>query len=192
MVLPTPRPSRAIDLCAPELELSDPSPELRSLFLEFDRLFFDGALENVEVKWGSARMTQCAGMCYFMPGGFCSVRLSPSLLRLRPRADLVNTLLHEMIHAYLFRTRRDRDRDGHGPDFLALAREINLRARTNITIYHTFHDEVDHHRTHWWKCDVRAVRGRWGAGRAFVRRCRGTMGEGRGKCVGGWRSLDQV
>jgi hypothetical protein len=36
------------------------------------------------------------------------------LLTLRPRADLVNTLLHECIHAYLFVTSHDRDRDAHG------------------------------------------------------------------------------
>lgn len=43
-------------------------------------------------------MTLCAGVCSYDRAGFCSVRLSVPLLRLRPRADLVNTLLHEMIH----------------------------------------------------------------------------------------------
>ena len=75
----------------------------------------------------------------------CS-RLSEPLLKLRPRSDLVNTLLvrcgccglalhavvmtppllqHEMIHAYLFLTQRDRDRDGHGPSFKAHMKRIN-------------------------------------------------------------------
>lgn len=42
-------------------------------------------------------MTLCAGVCSF-DGQLCSVRLSVPLLKLRPRHDLVNTLLHEMIH----------------------------------------------------------------------------------------------
>ena len=36
-------------------------------------------------------------------------------MKLRPRKDLVETLLHEMIHAYLFVTDGDDDHDGHGP-----------------------------------------------------------------------------
>ena len=60
-----------------------------------------------------------------------------------------------MIHAYLFLTKRDRDRDGHGPDFQYHMNRINAAAGTTISIYHSFHDEVDVHRLHWWKCDVR-------------------------------------
>ncbi|OZC05570.1 hypothetical protein X798_07456 [Onchocerca flexuosa] len=29
---------------------------------------------------------------------------------------------------------------------------INMRAGTNITIYHNFHDEVRYHQKHWWRC----------------------------------------
>ncbi len=60
-----------------------------------------------------------------------------------------------MIHAYLFLTSKDRDRDGHGPNFLAHMKRINAAAGTTISVYHSFHDEVDVHRLHWWKCDVR-------------------------------------
>jgi hypothetical protein len=28
------------------------------------------------------------------------------------------------------------------------------QAGTNITVFHNFHDEVEVHREHWWKCDV--------------------------------------
>jgi SprT-like domain-contaning protein Spartan len=84
-------------------------------------------LEGVEVRW-STKMTLCAGMCYctinlIIPlylqqiemlldfkGGYCSVRLSEPLLKFRPRSDFINTLLHEMIHAYLFVTARNTDR----------------------------------------------------------------------------------
>ncbi|XP_014391279.1 PREDICTED: sprT-like domain-containing protein Spartan isoform X1 [Myotis brandtii] len=91
----------------------------------------------------------------------CSIRLSEPLLKLRPRKDLVEclgvtgfqTLLHEMIHAYLFVTNNDKDREGHGPEFCKHMHRINRLTGANITIYHTFHDEVDEYRRHWWRCD---------------------------------------
>jgi hypothetical protein len=43
--------------------------------------------------------------------------------------------------------------DGHGPQFLMHATRINKAAGTKITVYHTFHDEVNYHRTHVWKCN---------------------------------------
>jgi len=87
-------------LLSPSLELTDPHPDIHALFLAYDASFFGGALAagGVEVRW-SPRMTLCAGLCAFQPATrFCSVRLSEPLLKLRPRADLVNTLLHEMTH----------------------------------------------------------------------------------------------
>ena len=44
---------------------------------------------------------------------------------------------HEMIHAFLFLTKRDRDRGGHGPDFRAHMKRINDAAGASITVYHT-------------------------------------------------------
>lgn len=83
--------------------------------------------------------------CFFSyegRGGLCDIALSEPLLKLRPRKDLVETLLHEMIHAFLFVTNRDQDRDGHGPNFKAHMHRINNSAGLNISIYHSFHDEV--------------------------------------------------
>lgn len=64
----------------------------------------------------------------------CSIKLSTPLLKLRSRKDLVETLLHEMIHAYLFVTQNNRDRDGHGPEFQKHMHRINSEAKTNITV----------------------------------------------------------
>ncbi|XP_007173834.2 DNA-dependent metalloprotease SPRTN isoform X1 [Balaenoptera acutorostrata] len=134
-------------------ELVDPTPDLQALFVQFNDRFFWGCLEAVEVKW-SMRMTLCAGICsYEGRGGMCSIRLSEPLLKLRPRKDLVETLLHEMIHAYLFVTNNDKDREGHGPEFCKHMHRINRLTGANITVYHTFHDEVDEYRQHWWRCD---------------------------------------
>uniref|UniRef100_A0A915AUI1 SprT-like domain-containing protein n=1 Tax=Parascaris univalens TaxID=6257 RepID=A0A915AUI1_PARUN len=140
-------------LVDPQWELLDPTPDVRALFVQFDDIFFEGKLAGCEVKW-STRMTLCAGMCcYEGRGGLCSIRLSKPLLTFRSRKDLVETLLHEMIHAYLFVTVRDRDRDGHGAQFQYHMRRINAVAGTNITIYHSFHAEVANYRQHWWRCD---------------------------------------
>ena len=132
----------SLNLADPAWETLDPHPDVRSLFAQFNSMFFSGLLEAVEVRW-SPKMTLCAGLClYEKRGRYCSVRLSEPLLKFRPRSDMINTLLHEMIHAYLFITENNTDRSGHGPNFLALAGRINKAAGTSITVYHTFHDEV--------------------------------------------------
>jgi len=64
-------------------------------------------------------MTRCAGTCSYSQAGRgvdasgnaflahsgCVIRLSEPLLKLRPAKDLKETLLHEMIHAYIFLNR---------------------------------------------------------------------------------------
>ncbi|XP_042359382.1 DNA-dependent metalloprotease SPRTN [Plectropomus leopardus] len=150
---PTVRPERPLSIVDESWEMLDPNPDVRAMFLEFNDTFFWGKLSGVEVKW-SPRMTLCAGVCsYEGRGGLCSIRLSEPLLKLRPRKDLVETLLHEMIHALLFVTQNNRDRDGHGPEFCKHMNRINNASGTKISIYHSFHDEVDVYRQHWWRCD---------------------------------------
>ncbi|XP_063773845.1 DNA-dependent metalloprotease SPRTN [Pseudophryne corroboree] len=137
----------------PSWELLDPSPDIHALFLQFNDTFFWGKLNGVEVRW-SPRMTLCAGVCcYEGRGGLCSIRLSKPLLMLRPRKDLVQTLLHEMIHALLFVTHNNRDRDSHGPEFCKHMNRINSVTGAKISVYHSFHDEVDEYRKHWWLCN---------------------------------------
>lgn len=150
---PNPQLERPLSIVDESWEMLDPSPDIRAMFLEFNDMFFWGKLSGVEVKW-SSRMTLCAGVCsYEGHGGLCSIRLSEPLLKLRPRKDLVETLLHEMIHALLFVTQNNRDRDGHGPEFCKHMNRINKASGTKITIYHSFHDEVDMYRQHWWRCN---------------------------------------
>ncbi|KAJ4296561.1 hypothetical protein N0V90_006606 [Kalmusia sp. IMI 367209] len=65
----------------------------------------------------------------------------------RPRPDIINTLLHEAIHAYFFittswRHSRGDDGTGHGEGFQLLADAINTHGNYEITVFHTFHDEV--------------------------------------------------
>ncbi|CAI5452456.1 unnamed protein product [Caenorhabditis angaria] len=77
-------------------------PDILAMFLKFDETYFDGQLKkDCYVEW-SSRMFVCAGICSHGSGDtFCTIRLSKPLLKLRPRTDLVETLLHEMIHAFL-------------------------------------------------------------------------------------------
>ncbi|KAJ3331728.1 hypothetical protein HDU76_002391 [Blyttiomyces sp. JEL0837] len=135
----------------PTLNPDDPFPDIHQLFMAFDEQFFEGKLKHVEVTW-SKKMTLCAGTCSYFRGGYCRVALSEPLLKFRPKSDYINTLLHELIHAYLFITQGNTDRDGHGPAFLNIAERINQSEGTNITVYHTFRDEVQHYRKHVWKC----------------------------------------
>lgn len=97
-------------------------------------------------------MTLCAGICIFKGGNDVTIRLSEKLLQYRQFQDHVDTLLHEMIHAYLFLTKRIRDHDGHGADFQFHMQRINQLAGSRITVYHNFHDEVDYYRKHVWQC----------------------------------------
>jgi len=141
-----------LNLVDPSLEMIDPNPDVHSLFVSYNHQFFWGALDACTVDW-SKRMTLCAGLCRFEgKSGLCSIKLSEPLLKLRPRSDLIETLLHEMIHAYLFVTTGHRDRDGHGPEFKEHMNRINDLASTNITVYHSFHDEVNSYKQHWWRC----------------------------------------
>uniref|UniRef100_A0A914DUR2 Protein with SprT-like domain at the N terminus n=1 Tax=Acrobeloides nanus TaxID=290746 RepID=A0A914DUR2_9BILA len=137
----------------PELEFIDPTPDLHAMFLAFNEEFFHGALAGCEVNW-SKRMTSCAGICSFQPkSGYCRISLSEPLLKLRSRKEFIETLLHEMIHGYLFVTSRNQDRDGHGPEFQKHMYRINQKASINITIYHSFHAEVALYKQHWWRCN---------------------------------------
>lgn len=90
-------------------------------------------------------------------------RLSEPILKLRPPEDLKNTLIHEMIHAYIFLKRiPGAGNDGHGPPFKAIMKQINESTVPDfhrpaegykITVYHTMIDEVRHYQQHWWECE---------------------------------------
>ncbi|XP_021348803.1 sprT-like domain-containing protein Spartan isoform X2 [Mizuhopecten yessoensis] len=152
VAITTPTDHSKLSPVDPSWEYLDPIPDIRALFLQFNDQFFWGRLAGIEVRW-SPRMTLCAGLCsYEGRGGLCSVRLSVPLLKLRPRKDLVQTLLHEMIHAYLFVTDNNTDHDGHGPQFHSHMYRINKETGANISVYHTFHEEVENYRQHWWRC----------------------------------------
>ncbi|KAK0412001.1 hypothetical protein QR680_005973 [Steinernema hermaphroditum] len=142
-----------VGLVDPKWELIDPTPDIFAMFVQFDQRFFWNSLGRCEIKW-SKKMTSCAGTCTYRGRfGSCVITLSEPLLKLRPRKDLVETMLHEMIHAYLFVTEQNQDRDGHGPNFQSHMHRINHETGTSITIYHSFHAEVALYKQHHWRCE---------------------------------------
>jgi hypothetical protein len=143
----------------------DPFVDIHHLFSLFNTIYFCGLLEpTVNVSW-SERLTLCAGICELVRDKqkqkLIRLKLSSALLQYRPRSDVVDTLLHEAIHAYLFITSshvRSDDPSGHGIGFQMLASFINtfskgLALNHDITIYHEFDAEVDSFRTHIWQCN---------------------------------------
>jgi hypothetical protein len=54
---------------------------------------------------------RAAGVCKFSGGGGCEIRLSEPVLKSRTTAELKTTLLHEMIHAYLFSMSGNKDHE---------------------------------------------------------------------------------
>ncbi|KAF1816776.1 hypothetical protein P152DRAFT_426047 [Eremomyces bilateralis CBS 781.70] len=140
----------------------NPFANINELFPLYDTLYFRGLLlrDRVEVSW-SSRLTLCAGICELLKDNAgkyrrIRVKLSEPLLKYRTREDTVNTFLHELMHAYFFVTtsfKHSREDGGHGPGFLLLANSINNHGSYFITVFHTFHDEVDSYRTHVWQCN---------------------------------------
>ena len=60
-----------------------------------------------------------------------------------------------MIHAFLFITnpRACTYEGGHGKEFKDIMERINSITGLNITIFHSFNDEVNACRKHVWRCD---------------------------------------
>lgn len=100
-------------------------------------------------------MTLCAGTCTHSSYESCTIRLSAPLLQYRTANELKETLLHEMIHAFLFLTnpRACLTEGGHGKEFQEIMKNINNITKLNITIFHNFRDEVNLHRKHVWRCN---------------------------------------
>lgn len=127
-------------------------PDIHELFLYYNDLCFGGNLGSVIVRW-SSRMKLCAGTCTYEIGGRCVISLSEPLLKYRSVKELKETLLHELIHAYLFVTNNCKDRSAHGPEFIFHMNRINMKTGLNITIYHSFINEVNFYRTNIWRCN---------------------------------------
>uniref|UniRef100_A0A336MNS3 CSON002501 protein n=1 Tax=Culicoides sonorensis TaxID=179676 RepID=A0A336MNS3_CULSO len=146
--------NRTENLVHPDWEVIDPNPDIKKLKIDLDFKFFEGRLKNVEVIW-SSRLFRASGVCHCRRysrifGESCLIRLSELLLKFRSRKEIIETLLHEMIHAYLFFKKIP---DNHGYYFHYYANKINSLAGTNIQVYHQFIDEVKFYERYIFRCD---------------------------------------
>lgn len=131
----------SLSIVHPDLETLDPNPDIYKLFQQFDKRFFDGflATKAIILKWEN--LGRDAGRFYEVKNGVSSIALSSELMTLRPRRNLVETLLHEMIHAYIS-FKKIRDIGSHGPIFKQHMDRINQASGANITVFHQFYEEV--------------------------------------------------
>ncbi|GIQ83764.1 hypothetical protein KIPB_005134 [Kipferlia bialata] len=148
--------------CSSECGIDNPlSPfvDLQELFQFCNEQYFRGMLSAVKVEWSSKRCTASAGLCIcdppITPGGpvNITIRISEPLHKYRPQSDLIETLLHEMIHAYLF-VQGDY-RHSHGPRFYAEMDRVNREsggAMPSGTHHHDFEEEVNHYQSHIFMC----------------------------------------
>jgi predicted SprT family Zn-dependent metalloprotease len=99
--------------------------DLQLLFAELNNYYFNGEVPVCRIRY-NARFSNSAGRITYSERPLL-VELSPKHFRAHPEA-LRETLLHEMIHAWLF----DRNGDtGHGADFRRKMRECGM-----TSIYH--------------------------------------------------------
>ncbi|EAA19477.1 hypothetical protein [Plasmodium yoelii yoelii] len=88
-------------------------PDLYQLFSEYNIKYFYNRLESVQVKW-SNKMKLCAGICIFK--ALTPFTKAAKNKRIQSKSLKMETLLHEMIHAFLFLNQKKSDKnDGHGP-----------------------------------------------------------------------------
>lgn len=133
-----------LSIVSPDWETLDPNPDIQTLFLEFNERFFFSKLLFCTVDWTENMELgelERAGKCeYLEQYSRAHITLSAQILKRRPRKDTVETLLHEMIHAYLFMTKGTFD--GHGSEFVFHMDRINKDTGASITVQHGFVDEV--------------------------------------------------
>ncbi|KAJ6796675.1 sprT-like domain-containing protein Spartan isoform X4 [Iris pallida] len=144
-----------------ERATEEPHPDVHQLFCHYNSLYFGGVLGTCFVSWSPSRTTRSTSFCSYMDGVACEIHLSELLLKGRTADDVKNTLLHEMIHAFLYVTSNMKDHSYHGPKFKAKMNAINSSSVTDpqrpssgysITIHHQFQKKVDSHIVHHWIC----------------------------------------
>lgn len=135
-------------------------PNINQLFQKYNRIFFDNKLEFCIVKWSEdykshINMLENAGYCQQKRDNICYIYLSKPILQYRPTKDIIETLLHEMIHAFLFIFDiHSHDRSDHGKRYIAIMNAINYCLKgVKIEIYHYCNDECEHIKLTIFQCN---------------------------------------
>lgn len=135
-------------------KLEEKSKErLTRLFLAFDENYFFGKMsKKVKIQW-SKRMTECAGTTLSAyKKKPITVSLSRPILELRPLSDLLETLLHEMIHAFLW-AEKVYEKEEHGPIFHDHIKRLRKLSGIDVQVLHDFADECGLLLKHVWRCN---------------------------------------
>lgn len=136
---------------------------IREKFVEFNSLCFGGSLPPIELRIGNARRS-LGTFTYPLrydrrrKRGIGECRITISQRFDRPREEIEDTLIHEMIHYWKWMERLDEE-SSHGPEFKRKMNEINRKFGRNIVVRHASDNDIqesDHHLkshyicvTHW-------------------------------------------
>ena len=152
-----------------DFDLEKPLPEkylsstgdnkyLDKLFFSLDDFIFKGILKRkgVTVCW-SRRLTSCAGNFHGKRATDLTeqeayMQLSVKLLWNQKSLSCIETLVHEMIHAYIF-VMQIKDSSSHGNNFKTWMQRIRRSTGINVTITHDYHDQVNAQKVFVWRCN---------------------------------------
>ncbi len=139
--------------------------ELQLLFAQLNYLHFEGEIPTYRIAY-NARFSNLAGRTTYKPP---TIELSPKHLDGKPD-ELRETLLHEMIHAWLY---AKGENPGHTHAFKKKMRELGLRS-----IYHElgtatpFNESVKRYILRCEKCTMEVLRKRKPPAHLMCARCR--------------------
>ena len=115
-------------------------PYIEEKFDEYNLLMFDGKLERVPVELSNS--ASYVGQCTFRTKKFAGITVGRYDLRLKistrhdlPEEEIQDTIIHEMIHCYIWQ-QRIKDTSTHGKVFRSMMAMINRDFGRHITISH--------------------------------------------------------
>ena len=166
---------------------------LQCLWKDLNETYFFRRLPSIRIVW-SSRLTSTAGLFVshngprsrYVPlkerhGHGREIRLSLPLHHRQAIREIRNTLAHEMIHQWQFDVKKNRP--SHGQEFRRMMGIMNENGMA-ISVYHTFHLEVQALGKYRWECVQ--------CGQFYIRQ-RKTLSPKRhlcGNCRGTLRAID--
>ncbi|CAF0887571.1 unnamed protein product [Brachionus calyciflorus] len=125
---------------------------VEKIFDFFSNSLFRKILKNVKIEWSSRLRSTAASTILDrnVDESICVViRLASNLLQKLSRVDLIQILLHEMIHAFLGLAIGDFDA-GHTLSFRKILKKINYILKLDIPIEHDYVETLD--LAYIWQC----------------------------------------
>ena len=115
-------------------------PYIEEKFNEYNALMFGGKLERVPIEL--SKSASYVGQCSFRTRRIAGIIIGRSDLRLKistrhdlPEEEIQDTIIHEMIHCYIWQ-QKIKDTSTHGKVFRSMMAQINRDFGRHITISH--------------------------------------------------------